>query len=86
MLRPPTLGDQPKRRTKMAFGKKFVEKFGTDKTIKVSVANIEAAIVSTLYSMRLVPEHTDILAINWQDLINKKPTDVVSVGVKIRKE
>lgn len=85
MARNPTLGDQ-KRKTKMPFGKKFVEKFGTDKTIKVSVANIEAAVVSALYAMKLVPEKIDILTINWEDLINKKPTDVVSMGLKIRKE
>lgn len=70
----------------MPFGKKFVEKFGTDKTIKVSVANIEAAVVSALYAMKLVPERTDILQINWGDLINKKPTDLISMGIKTKKE
>lgn len=70
----------------MPFGKKFVEKFGTDKTIEVSVANIEAAVVSALYAMKLVPERVDVLTINWQDLINKKPTDVISMGIKVRKE
>jgi len=70
----------------MPFGKKFVEKFGTDKTIKVSVANIEAAVVSALYAMKLVPEKIDILAIDWQDLVNKKPTDVISMGIRIRKD
>jgi hypothetical protein len=84
--RSPTLGDQLKRKTKMPFGKKFVEKFGTDKTIEVSVANIEAAVVSALYAMKLVPERVDVLTINWQDLINKKPTDVISMGIKVRKE
>lgn len=86
MPRPPTLGDQLERKTKMPFGKKFVERFGTDKTIKVSVANIEAAVVSALYAMKLVPERTDILQINWGDLINKKPSDVISMGIKIKKE
>lgn len=70
----------------MPFGKKFAEKFGTDKTIKVSVANIEAAVVATLYAMKLVPERTDILQINWGDLVNKKPTEVITVGIKTRKE
>ena len=70
----------------MPFGKKFVEKFGTDKKIKVSVANIEAAVIAALYAMRAIPEHTDILQINWGDLINKKPTDLVSVGITTRKE
>lgn len=70
----------------MPFGKKFAEKFGTDKTVKVSVANIEAAVVSALYAMRLIPENTDILQINWSDLTNKKPTDVITVGLKIPKE
>lgn len=70
----------------MPFGKKFVEKFGVDKTIKVSVANIEAAVVATLYAMKLVPENTDVLQIDWGDLVNKKPTDLVSMGIKVRKE
>lgn len=70
----------------MPFGKKFVEKFGADRTIKVSVASIEAAVVSALYAMKLVPEHTDILQINWSDLDNKKPTDLISMGIRTRKE
>lgn len=70
----------------MAFGKKFVERFGTDKTIKVSVANIEDAVVATLYAMKLIPERIDVLQINWGDLVNKKPTDTITVGIKIRKE
>lgn len=70
----------------MPFGKKFVERFGTDKTIKVSVANVEAAVASALYAMKLIPENTDILQINWGDLVNKKSTDLVSLGIKIPKE
>lgn len=70
----------------MPFGKKFAEKFGTDKTVKVSVANIEAAVVSALYAMRVLPEKTDVLTINWEDFVNKKPSDLISLGVKIRKD
>ena len=74
-----------KRKTTMPFGKKFAEKFGTDKKIKVSVANIEDAITAALYGMRLIPENTDVFQINWNDLVNKKPTDVITVGLKVRK-
>lgn len=70
----------------MAFGKKFVEKFGKAETVKVSVANIEDAICATLYAMKLIPERVDILQINWEDFVNKKPTDVISIGIKTRKE
>lgn len=70
----------------MPFGKKFAEKFGTDKTIKVSVANIEDAIIAALYGMKLIPEHTDVLQIDWSTLVNKKPTDVIPVSIRIRKE
>lgn len=70
----------------MAFGKKFIQKFGTDKTVEVSIANIEDAIVAFLYSIKAIPEAKDVLQINWEDLCNKKPTDVIKVGVKIRKE
>lgn len=70
----------------MAFGKKFAEKFGKDKKIEVSVANIEDAIVSALYGMKLLPEAVDVFQINWADLVNKKSTDTVTVTLKIRKE
>lgn len=70
----------------MPFGKKFVEAFGEDRTVKISVANFEGAIMAWLYATGAVPEKVDILQINWADLQGKKPTDVVSVGIKVRKE
>lgn len=70
----------------MPFGKKFAEKFGTDKTIKVSVGNIEAAVVAALYAMRVLPEKTDVLTINWEDFVNKKPSDLITLGIKVRSE
>ena len=86
----PTLGDglpnSQRRKQKMPFGKKFVETFGKDQTVKVSVANFEAMFAAWLYATGVVPERIDILQINWQDLVNKKPLDTVSVGIKIRKE
>ena len=70
----------------MPFGKKFVEKFGQDQTVNISVANFEGAIMAWLYATGAVPEKVDILQINWADLAGKKPTDVIPVGIKIRKE
>ncbi len=70
----------------MPFGKKYVSNFGVDQTNNISAANIEAAVVSWLYATRVVPEHVDILQINWSDLAGKKPLETIPVGIKIRKE
>lgn len=70
----------------MPFGKKFAEKFGEDKTVDVSVANIHAAIEQYLWQMKVIKD-IDIYAINIDDIVGKtKPTETVRVVIKLKKE
>lgn len=70
----------------MTFGKKFADKFGEDKHIEISVANINAAIEAFLRSVKKLKDSDDVFAINLDEIVGKKPTDVIKVGIRIRKE
>lgn len=70
----------------MTFGTKFVDKFGEDKVCEISAANINAAIEAFLRSMKVLKDSDEVYAINIGDLSGKKPTDIISVGIKIRKD
>lgn len=86
----PTLGDElptsKRRKQKMTFGKKFADKFGEDRTVEISAANIHAAVETFLRSVKKIKDSDDVFAINLDEIVGKKPTDVIKVGVRIRKE
>lgn len=70
----------------MTFGQKFADKFGEDRVAEVSVANIQAAVETFLRSMKKLKDSDDVFAINLDEIVGKKPTDVIRVGIRIRKE
>lgn len=88
--RAPTLGDvltTSKGKKQMStFGKKFADKFGVDKTVEVSVANLQAAVETFLRSMKALKDSDDVFSINFDEIVGKKPTDIIHVGIKIRKD
>jgi hypothetical protein len=75
-----------KRKQKMTFGKKFVEKFGEDKTCEISVANLHAAVETFLRSMKAIKDSDEVYAISFDDTQGKKPMDLASIKIKVRKE
>lgn len=71
----------------MTFGKKFLSETGEAKVIQVSVAQIEAAILTYLSAVKAVRyDPYDVYSLNLDDIVGKKSTDVIKVGIKIRKE
>ncbi len=70
----------------MTFGKKFSDKFGEDKKIEISTANIHAAVEAFLRSVKKLKDSDDVFSINMDEIVGKKPTDVITIGIRIRKE
>lgn len=70
----------------MTFGKKFIETFGEDKVCEVSVANLHAAVETFLRSMKAIKESDEVYAICFDDTRNRKPMDLASIKIKVRKE
>ncbi len=70
----------------MTFGKKFSDKFGEDRMVEISAANIHAAVETFLRSMKKLKDSDDVFSINLDEIVGKKPTDVIKVGIRIRKE
>ena len=70
----------------MTFGKKFIEAFGEDKIIDVSVANINAAVETFLRSVKAIKDTDEVYAISFDDTQGRKPMDLASIKIKVRKE
>lgn len=75
-----------RRKQTMTFGKKFADKFGEDRKIEISAANIHAAVETFLRSVKKLKDSDDVYAINMDEIVGKKPRDVITIGIKIRKE
>lgn len=70
----------------MTFGKKFADTFGEDRVQEISVANINAAVEAFLRQMKVLKDSDDVFALNLDQVVGKKPTDVIRIGIKVRKD
>jgi hypothetical protein len=71
----------------MTFAKKFLDITGEAKTIEVSVSQIEAAILTYLSAVKAVKyDPYNVYTINLDDIVGKKSTDVIKVGIKVSRE
>ena len=70
----------------MTFGKKFADKFGEEVLVEISVSQIQAAVLAHLNAMKKIKDTDDIFTINLDEIVGKKPADVITVGIKRRKE
>lgn len=71
----------------MPFGKKLTNKISDSKTIELNFAHIEAAVLTHLSALKVLkysPE--DVFTLDLSDIVGKKATDIVRVGIQVRKE
>lgn len=70
----------------MTFGTKLTNRIGKDEIVEISLANIQDQIVALLYATKRIKDYQDVLSLDLGDIIGKKRTDVVRIGIKVRKE
>lgn len=76
-----------KRRKKMPFGKKLTEKISDRKIVELNFSQIEAAVLTYLSALKAIKYNTeDVFSLDLSDIVGKKPTEIVRVGIQVRKE
>lgn len=71
----------------MPFGKKLTEKISDRKIVELNFSQIEAAVLTYLSALKAIKYNTeDVFSLDLSDIVGKKPTEIVRVGIQVRKE